>query len=251
MPEALFRFYGELNDFLPPERRQAAFPHRFELSAPVKDMIEGLGVPHPEVDLLLANGQSVDFSYMVRDGDRISVYPVFESLDITPVLRVRPAPLRDPRFVLDTHLGKLAGYLRMLGFDALYRNDYGDHELAALSARERRILLTRDAGLLKHGVITHGYWVRETDARRQLSEVVRRFDLAGRIEPFSRCLRCNQRLVPAPQEALQEGVPPAARRRYGEFWRCLQCGRFYWQGSHYRRMKAWIAALGLGRQRSP
>lgn len=250
MPEAIFRFYGELNDFLPPERRQAAFPHRFELSAPVKDMIEGVGVPHPEVDLVLANGESVDFSYLVRDGDRISVYPVFESLDITPVLRVRPGPLRDPRFVLDTHLGKLAGYLRMLGFDALYRNDYGDHELAALSAGERRILLTRDAGLLKHGVITHGYWVRETDARRQLVEVVRRFDLAGRIEPFSRCLRCNQLLAPAPQEAVEGGVPPAARRRYREFWRCRQCGRFYWQGSHYRRMKAWIGALGLGQARS-
>ena len=244
MPEAFFRFYGELNDFLPPERRQTTFPYRFQLSAPVKDMIEGLGVPHPEVDLILANGQSVDFSYPVRDGDRISVYPMFESLDITPVLRVRPQPLRRPRFVLDTHLGKLAAYLRMLGFDALYRNDYQDHELAAIAAAERRILLTRDAGLLKHGVVTHGYYVRQTDARRQLIEVVQRFDLASRVEPFTRCLRCNEQLEPAPEEKLISGVPPAARQRHREFRHCPGCGRLYWQGSHYRRMQAWIASHG-------
>ncbi|MEK7405630.1 MAG: Mut7-C RNAse domain-containing protein, partial [Acidobacteriota bacterium] len=149
MNVAHFRFYGELNDFLSPERRMTAFPHSFELPAPVKDMIEGLGVPHTEVDLILANGESVDFSYVVRDGDRISVYPVFESLDITPLLRLRERPLRQPRFVLDAHLGKLAAYLRMLGFDTLYRNDYQDPELVALAARDKRILLTRDVGLLK------------------------------------------------------------------------------------------------------
>lgn len=244
MPEAVFRFYGELNDFLAPECRQVAIRHRFELPAPVKDMIEGLGVPHPEVDLVLANGQSVDFSYAVQDGDRISVYPMFESLDVTPLVRVRPRPLRQTRFVLDTHLGKLAGYLRMLGFDALYRNDYQDHELAAVAARDRRILLTRDAGLLKHRVVTHGYYVRQTDARQQLVEVVQRFDLARRIEPFTRCLRCNELLEPAPQEKLETGVPAAARRRHREFRYCRGCERVYWEGSHYRRMQAWIESLG-------
>ncbi len=240
----MFRFYGELNDFLPPERRQRAFVHRFEVSAPVKDMIEGLGVPHPEVDLILANGRSVDFAYSVQDGDRISVYPMFESLDITPLVRVRPHPLRRPRFVLDAHLGKLAGYLRMLGFDALYRNDYGDHELAAISAAERRILLTRDAGLLKHSVVTHGYWLRSTDARQQLVEVVRRFDLWRQIEPFTRCMRCNTPLEEAREEDLA-AVPEQARRCYQEFWRCPECRRVYWQGSHYQRMQGWIKALGL------
>ncbi len=242
--QAVFRFYGELNDFLPPERRQRAFLHRFELSAPVKDMIEGLGVPHPEVDLILANGRSVDFTYLVQDGDRISVYPMFESLDITPLVRVRPRPLRRPRFVLDTHLGRLAGYLRMLGFDALYRNNYDDHELAAISAAEHRILLTRDAGLLKHGVVTHGYWLRSTDARRQLVEVVRRFDLWRQIDPFTRCMRCNVPLEAASGEDLA-AVPQEARRRYQEFRRCPGCGRVYWQGSHYQRMQSWIQALGL------
>ena len=106
--QALFRFYAELNDFLPAERRQRTLPCPFELSGSVKDMIESLGVPHTEVDLILANGRSVDFAYLVQDGDYISVYPVFESIDISPVLRVRPEPLRETAFVLDVHLGRLA-----------------------------------------------------------------------------------------------------------------------------------------------
>jgi hypothetical protein len=159
---AWFRFYAELNDFLPPARRMTAFEHPFLDAAPVKDMIESFGVPHTEIDLILANGASVDFAYLVQDGDHISVYPVFEALDITPVLRLRPQPLRESRFVLDAHLGRLAGYLRMAGFDTLYRNDFTDPELAYISHDEHRILLTRDIGLLKRSMVTHGYFVRET-----------------------------------------------------------------------------------------
>jgi len=118
------RFYEELNDFLPLERRKVDFSHEFQRRASIKDLIEALGVPHTEVDLILVNGASVDFSYIVRDGDRISVYPMFEAFDIQTVSRVRPQPLRVIRFVLDVHLGKLARYLRLLGFDTLYRNDY-------------------------------------------------------------------------------------------------------------------------------
>src|SRR4030042_2496300 len=126
MQHAHFRFYAELNDFLPPERRGVRFTHLFALSTSVKDMIEALGIPHAEIDLILVNGHSVDFSYLVQDGDWISVYPVFESLDITPLVHVRPQPLRETRFILDAHLGKLAIYLRMLGYDTLYRNNYQD-----------------------------------------------------------------------------------------------------------------------------
>lgn len=247
MPQAWFRFYGELNDFLPLARRQKTFPHSFELSAPVKDMIEGMGVPHPEVELILANGESVGFDYLVRDGDRISVYPVFESLDVSSLVRVRPAPLRQPRFVLDTHLGRLAAYLRLLGFDTLYSNHAGDHELARL-AGQGRILLTRDTGLLKHASVTHGYYVRETEPRRQAAEVVRRFQLEPLIAPFTRCLRCNE-----PLQRLQGGPPPSipegVRERHREFWRCPGCGRHYWQGSHYHRMKSWVNALSEERNR--
>jgi uncharacterized protein with PIN domain len=237
---AHFRFYAELNDFLSPERRMRRFAHPFVDAMPVKEMIEGFGVPHTEVDLILANGEPVDFSYVVRNGDWLSVYPMFEALDIAPLARLRPEPLREPRFVLDAHLGRLAGYLRMLGFDALYQNHAGDAELARVSRDERRILLTRDRGLLKRRAVTHGYFVRETAVRRQTSEVVSRFDLRRLIRPFTRCLRCNEPLEPASSEQALKRLPPRAAELYREFQACASCGRLYRKGGHYRRMQQFI-----------
>jgi len=283
-----FRFYAELNDFLPPPRRQVAFEHVLEGPASVKDTIEALGVPHTELDLILANGESVDFSYRLADGDRIAAYPVFESLDITPLLRVRPEPLRRPRFVLDTHLGRLASYLRLLGFDALYDNGADDETLAGLAAnadgsvgyglqrydsqghgpqgsdlqdyaprvsdlpdhelQSRRILLTRDRGLLKRGQVTHGYCLRSTDSHEQLREVVQRFDLAGSARPFTRCLACNGELRPASREEVSHLLPEHTRRLYHEFGRCAACGRVYWKGGHYERLRGLVEeVLGSGR----
>ncbi len=235
-----FRFYAELNDFLPPDRRQRTFTHQFELSASVKDMIEALGVPHTEVDLILVNGQSVDFSYLVQAGDRISVYPMFESIDISPLVRLRPQPLRETRFVLDVHLGRLAGYLRMLGFDTLYRNNFEDEELAQISSAQGRILLTRDRGLLKRSIVTHGYCLRATNPLEQLLEVLRRFDLFDSIEPFQRCLRCNGLLQSVNKNNILDRLPPKTRRYYDEFWQCRRCQKIYWQGSHYQRMRQFV-----------
>ena len=243
MKHAAFRFYAELNAFLPPGRRMVSFDHPFLLSGSVRDMTEALGVPHTEVDLVLINGESVDFSHPVQDGDRISVYPVFESLDITPLVHVRPRPLRQTRFVLDTHLGKLAVYLRMVGFDTLYRNDYADETLARISSGEGRILLTRDRELLKRSMVTHGYWLRATDPRQQLVEVVRRFDLFRAIAPFQRCLRCNGLLEPVAKHAVSDRLQPKTRAYYDEFSICRICDRVYWRGSHYRRMQRFIERL--------
>jgi uncharacterized protein with PIN domain len=240
MAAARFRFYAELNDFLPPERRFAEFAHEFPAGASVKDRIESLGVPHTEVDLILVNGEPADFARALADGDRISVYPVFEAFDIAAVERLRPEPLRTPAFILDVHLGRLAAYLRMLGFDTAWRNHAADAELAGISRDERRILLTRDVGLLKRSAVTHGYFVRETDARRQLLEIVRRFHLARLAKPFSRCLRCNIPLEDAPAEEVLGSVPPRAAALHTEFRRCPACRRVYWPGSHYRRMRALI-----------
>jgi hypothetical protein len=244
--QACFRFYAELNDFLPPEKRQRDLPYRFVMSGAVKDAIEAMGVPHTEVDLILVNGQSVDFGYLVQPGDRVSVYPVFEVLDIGPVGRVRPAPLRDTRFVLDVHLGRLAMYLRMLGFDTLYRNDYADDELARISSREGRILLTRDRGLLKRSVVTHGYCLRSTNPHHQLAEVMRRFDLRRSVAPFQRCLHCNTLLRAVDKAAISHRLQPYTRQHYHEFRHCPACDRVYWRGSHFERMQRFIEMVVNG-----
>ncbi len=236
------RFYEELNDFLPPAQRKVAFLHHLKQPTSIKDTIESLGVPHPEVDLILVNGQSVGFDYPVRDGDCISVYPVFEALDITPVTRLRPVPLRVTRFVLDVHLGRLAAYLRLLGFDTLHRKDYDDPTLAEISVSERRILLTRDRRLLMRRQITHGYYVRTTQPREQLLEVLTRFDLLKAQRPFTRCLHCNGMIAAVPKAGILPRLQPRTRAAYNEFWQCRSCGKVYWKGMHYRRLCELIAA---------
>ena len=153
---AQFRFYEELNDFLAPALRKCEFAYAFTGTPSVKDPIEAIGVPHTEVDLVLVDGESLDFTRRLTGGERVAVYPVFERLDIAPVTRLRARPLRRTRFVLDVHLGKMARYLRLLGFDALYRTDYDDATIIRLSLDEQRIILTRDRGVLKHTAVTHG-----------------------------------------------------------------------------------------------
>jgi uncharacterized protein len=242
---AYFRFYAELNDHLPQDQRYQTLEKSFLVPGTVKDMIESFGVPHSEVELILANGESVEFSYSMRDGDRISVYPMFESVDITPALRVRPKPLRESKFVLDVHLGKLAAYLRMLGFDALYQSCFTDPELVRISSEQHRILLTRDRGLLMHSAVTHGYWLRETDSRRQLAEIVMRFDLKGSMRPFTRCMACNGVLRTIAKQEVLHFLPPRTAELHDDFRQCERCHRVYWKGSHYHRMQRWIQEITL------
>ena len=243
MKQAGVRFYAQLNDFLPPEKRARTITYSFDVSGSVKDMIESLGVPHTEVDLILVNGEPVDFTYRVQQDDRISVYPKFKSIDISPHVHLLPLPLSELRFVADTHMGRLAAYLRMLGFDTLYRNDYADEDLAKLSADEDRILLTRDRGLLMRAVVTRGCYVRATQPARQLAELLQRFDLARAINPFRRCMHCNDVLRPVSKETISDRLLPHTKQHFDEFYNCPQCDRIYWKGSHYSRMQRFIGSL--------
>ncbi|SHF98132.1 hypothetical protein SAMN04487965_3061 [Microbulbifer donghaiensis] len=245
MPRLTFRFYRELNDFLPRHLRQRDIQRSFLLAGSIKDAIESIGVPHTEIDLILVNGESVDFDYQFRDADRVSVYPVFESLDISSVSRLRPHPLREPRFVLDCHLGRLARYLRLLGFDCLFRNDYADETLLQISIEQRRILLTRDIGLLKRRQLERGYFVRATKPRAQLAEVVQRLQLQSCMRPFSRCIACNGSIAAVRKEDIARFLPDNTRRYFHEFFQCRDCLRVYWKGSHYERMKLLVRELNF------
>jgi len=237
---ANFRFYAELNEFLPKAQQYKTVQVSFKGRQSVKHLIESLGIPHTEVDLVLVNGNSVDFNYLVEQDNLASVYPVFESLDITPLLHLRPRPLRDPCFVLDGHLGRLAAYLRMLGFDTAYRNDYEDEELAEISASQNRILLTRDRGLLKRRKVTHGFCLRTKDSREQLLNVIQRFDLDSQMNPFSRCIACNGLLVRVEKAEIYDLLQPGTKKYFDDFSRCENCAKIYWKGSHHDRMNALI-----------
>ena len=237
MPPVQLRFYEELNDFLPPERRKVGFTHALTRRTAVKDLIESFGVPHTEVELILANGEPVDFSYIVQPDDRISVYPMFESLDASPLIRLREKPLRDTRFVVDANLGQLARYLRLLGFDTLYRNDFTDAQVAQIGSQEQRVVLTRDRALLKQKIITHCYFVRAAKPHEQVREVLARLDLYRILRPFTRCLRCNGELEVVDKETVLDQLEPKTRQYYERFRRCKACGQAYWRGSHFKRME--------------
>ena len=198
----------------------------------VKDMIEGCGVPHTEVELIVVDGRSVSFDYRVRDRDRIGVFPMFESFDVSALVRVRPEPLRDVRFVADVHLGRLARFLRLLGFDTLWDRTWTDPELVRVSVDEGRILLTRDVELLKHGSLTHGTFVRETDPERQVAEIVGRFHLTGRFDPFTRCMVCNGTLKPVEKREIVERIPAGTSEAVDDFHMCARCGQVFWEGAH-------------------
>lgn len=245
-----FRFYGPLNDFVAPLRRQQTFRHRLAGPSSVKDAIEAVGVPHPEVDLIVVDGAAAGFEYRVQDGDRVSVYPVFRRIDLTGAGRVGVAPATPIRFVIDVHLGKLCSLLRLAGLDTVIEDQ--DDIAAGRSARERRVLLTRDVGLLKRSIVECGYWVRQTDPPRQFVEVLERYGLADAMAPFTRCLRCNTLLAAADLAQVAARLQPRTRETFREFHECPGCGRVYWRGAHYERLvvaleRARAAAGGIRR----
>jgi len=237
------RFYEELNDFLPIEIRKTTFSHELSRRTTIKDVIESFGVPHTEVEIILINGKSVDFSTIVKDGDHISVYPVFESIDVFPLIKLRADTLRHPTFVIDSNLGRLARYLRMMGFDCLYSNTYDDKTIATIASEQHRIVLTRDRTLLRRKIITHGYFVREVRPRFQVAEVLQRFDLTRLIKPFTRCINCNGELVDVEKQAVYHLLEPKTKKYYNHFKQCPVCQQVYWQGSHHQRAMALINKL--------
>lgn len=244
---AEFRFYGELNDFLPAEQKQTSFRSPFYGNPSVKDTIQALGVPHTAVDLILVDGQSVGFSHRLTGGERLAVYPTFERLDIGSLVHLRPKPLRCTRFILDVHLGKLARYLRMLGFDAAYDRGWEDDAIIDLSLRQHRVILTRDLGILKQSRVTHGYWLRHSEPQRQLREILLALDLFGLLKPFTRCMECNGAIDPVEKASVRARIDPDIFQRFQEFWQCQDCRKIYWRGSHYQHMLAEVDALARAR----
>jgi len=235
MSRAYFLFFGRLNDFLHREQKGQIIRVDFHGRQSIKHLAESLGVPHPEMGGVQANGQEGTLNVITQDGDQIEVHPVPNGCPV------------EPRFVLDNHLGRLAAYLRMLGFDCLYQNDYDDEELAETVQREGRILLSRDRRLLMRKVVVHGYCLRSLDSIEQLSEVIQRFDLTKRIVPFHRCLRCNHPLEPVEKEAVLDRLEPLTKLYFDEFQICPACKQIYWKGSHYERMQALIEQLSKNR----
>lgn len=248
------RFYEELNDYLPRAMRKRDIERPLGEGQTVKHVIEALGVPHTEVDLILVNGQSADFAYRPAPGDRISVYPVFESLPIQGLTRLHERPLRDPRFLCDVHLWKLARRLRLLGFDTAFDPHADDADLAARAKRVARILLTCDRGLLMRRTVDRGILVKHAPADEQLRQILARLDLYGECRPFTRCTMCNGTLEEISKdsdqfETLRGQIPGGVLEWCREYYRCLGCGKAYWPGAHCANLERIVDAALSGRGR--
>lgn len=243
MARAQLRFYEELNDYLPPERRRRTFAADFDTTCPVRHLIETHGVPHTEIEIILINGVSVGLEAAVHDGDRVSVYPMFEALDVSPLLRLRPQALRESRFFADAQLGRLARYLRLLGFDTLYENALDDADLVYRAVKDRRIILSRDRALLMHRGVRHGCHIRQVDPMEQLTHVVRRCDLVQSCRPFTRCMECNDQIRSVKKQQVVAMLEPETAAGFDEFWQCPGCNRIYWKGSHYARLQKLVSTV--------
>ena len=240
MCTATFLFLGDLEYFLLAEHRGCRILVALNGTVAVKHSIESLGVPHPEVGLIMANGVAVDFGYRLQAGDVINVHPWMEAPGDVPHGQLRPRLERPVRFVIDTHLGQLAAYLRLFGFDSLYANDYDDATLAHIAQEQGRLLLTRDRGLLKRRIVVHGHCVRSSVPRQQLIDVLQRYNLRQEIQPWRRCLRCNGMLEAVPKDLIWDRLEPRTKLYYERFWHCTECDQVYWQGSHHGRMQEFI-----------
>lgn len=238
-----FRFYGRLNDFLPGKRKNVWFAYTIKGNPAVKDTIEAIGVVHVEVDCFVIDGRAVDFSYQLKDGDQVRVY----SFDVKPRLQTikhlqAKLPTK-PKFVLDSHLGKLARHLRLFGFDVVYKKDFPDHEIIKAASGQRRMVLTRDVGLLKQKAVRLGYWIRTTDPQAQVSEAFKRFNLFSKIKPFSVCLECNGRIVNIQKNKILNRLPAKTQHYYSRFHMCSKCKKIYWQGSHFEHLSHFISTI--------
>ena len=239
-------FYAELNDLLPMHQRYTSFNYDIKKTRSAKDLIESIGIPHTEVDLVFVNNNSVDFNYRVEGGEQIRIYPATNSLDDASLIHNQPKPLTDPGFLLDVHLGRLATCLRMLGFDTLYRNDNDDPTLASITARENRILLTCDRRLLMRKQIVYGYLVRSRKPQQQIQEVLNRFKLFQYQSAAARCLRCNGIIQAVSKQAVETRLLPLTKKHYDEFFQCDSCNKIYWEGSHYSKIQTLIERFKNG-----
>ncbi len=235
--------HGDLQDLLTSSTVDGRIDYTLDDRVSVKHAIEAVGIVHPEVGRIRVGDRHVAFDYILKANDVVHVCPERPCTSGAPVSNLRPPALQPIRFVLDTHLGRLASYLRLLGVDTVYQNSYDDAELAAISEAEQRVLLTRDRGLLKRKNVTYGRCVRETNPREQLIATIAHYCLAGQIAPWTRCVKCNGLLESVDKSEVLHLLEPKTRRYYTEFSRCVDCGQVYWRGSHFDRIQSFFEGV--------
>jgi uncharacterized protein with PIN domain len=240
---ASFLFHDSHNDFLLSSKRNKPIVYTFADTPSIKHVIETIGIPHSEVDVILVNDKPVDFFHILNDNDAVEVFPANSTKSFPKEWSLTPPYSNPEKFILDVHLGKLAKALRLFGFDSLYENNYSDKTIVEIADKEERIILTRDRNLLKHKLVSVGYWLHSQHADEQLMEVIRRFDLKFKFKFFERCVECNCKIKKVEKTEILDRLLPKTILYYNNFFQCECCKRIYWRGSHYEHMHEFIGRI--------
>ncbi len=238
----ILKFHKELNDFLPSRKRNRFYKVFAGSHQSMKDIIEAESVPHAEVDVILRNKKPAFFTSHPLPGDRVEIFPR-HTLVSDIKTHLQPAELKHPKFLVDENLGKLVKRMRMIGINTAYFKGGSDKELVTQALHERRIILTRDVGILKRASVKRGYWLRNDNPDRQLTEILKRYQLVKHVRPFHRCMVCNGIIKKTGRKIAAREVPPRTLHYFLEFFRCSSCGKIYWKGSHYENMTEKILRL--------
>ncbi|MDH3327781.1 MAG: Mut7-C ubiquitin/RNAse domain-containing protein [Desulfobulbaceae bacterium] len=235
---AIFEFHDDLSNLLRPRWRNInPLVQTVTRRASIKDVIESFGLPHTEIGKIELEGREVDFTFSVADNQFFRILPVPVPWDVTEKSLLRPDPLTKIRFIVDVNVGRLARYLRMVGLDVLYNSDWNDEEITAMIVQAKRIVLTRDFGLLKRKQVEFGRYVRSDKPAEQLNEIITLFGLREKLKPFSRCLDCNSLLETVDKKDVLPRLEPLTRKYYNTFSICAACDKVYWAGSHIEEMR--------------
>jgi len=154
------------------------------------------------------------------------------------------------KFIVDNNVGKLARWLRMMGYDALPFNDTNDARMVAIALSEGRVVLTKDTQFMKRGAITKGrvkaILIQDDNPELQIRQIIDNLNLDCQFRPFTVCLECNQPLVEKSKQQVEGLVPPYVFKTQNQYMQCPHCRRIYWRGTHWQRMKEKLSKLGKG-----
>jgi uncharacterized protein with PIN domain len=247
--EARLCFAGDLAELVTCANDAGCLKYPVGRRASIKDVAEALGVPHTEIYGIEGCGRACDFSLLLEPGMRVTFLPASlvsrSPVDVTRPTRLRPRPLGTLRFLVDENVAGLVPLLRALGFDTIHDRTWDDAHIARMAADQERVVLTRDRALLKRSAVSHGRLIRSQNVDRQLLEVLGLFRTGPLDAAFMRCLRCNALTRAVDKEAVLNRLEPLTREHYDSFRLCPGCGGIYWRGSHYDRLVARFAALGV------
>lgn len=205
----------------------------------VKDFLEAIGIPHCEIGSVLADGNPLELDTLLNRDTQLVVDPVAPWI---------PDPLR---FICDQHLGSLTRLLRIMGFDTAYGQEWKEPEIARKALNQDRVVLSRNRRLLKRKTLPKAMLIRSHQTDVQVTEVLRRFDLAEKIAPFSRCPHCNGTVAPVPKEKVRDDIPPRTRVWLDDFYQCAGCRQLYWEGTHVTTLKRRIETMRQAAKQPP